>query len=78
MSYVYIFFKLRRLTDIDSVYVDETGRLGERQIGKLYQGLNIRPEEGTAMLVRPDAVVAMVTAMHPSNVDSIRRYFENL
>ncbi|EPS94269.1 FAD/NAD-binding domain-containing protein [Fomitopsis schrenkii] len=75
-------FKLERRMPIlctdENVYADESGRLEARQTGKLYQRLGIRPEEGAAVLVRPDAIMAMVTTIDAENADRIQSYFANL
>lgn len=65
------------LTVVHSVYVDEAGRLNVRHIGQLYERLGIR-EQGIAMLVRPDTVVAMATAINAESVKDIQGYFARL
>ncbi|KZT64260.1 hypothetical protein DAEQUDRAFT_44973 [Daedalea quercina L-15889] len=63
----------------ENLYVDETGRSQEqRQNGRLYESLKVRTDEGAAIVVRPDGIMAMVTGMRAGNVDKIVKYFDTL
>ena len=59
------------------MYVDEIALGWERQHGKLYKSLQVRPE-GAAIVVRPDGITSMVTEVSVEHIDRIVGYFATL
>ncbi|KZT68041.1 hypothetical protein DAEQUDRAFT_712462 [Daedalea quercina L-15889] len=63
---------------IDNVYVDEAGQGQARRNGGLYEDLQIRPGTGAVIIVRPDAMTAVVTGARAEHVSKIVKYFDTL
>ncbi|KZT67061.1 hypothetical protein DAEQUDRAFT_729460 [Daedalea quercina L-15889] len=62
----------------ENVYADEDGRGQAQQNGRLYESLNVRPDRGAAIVVRPDGITAMVTGVRAEYVDGIVKYLDAL